>query len=72
MLALAAYSALGDDWRLPVLGSNVQIGLLPSDPGCAPDLALLRANRANRATRPATPPSLESLPRGLQILSWDQ
>ena len=36
--ALAAYCDLGDDWRL----SNVRIGLLPSAPGCAPDLALLR------------------------------
>ena len=32
MSALAAYSALGDDWRLSVLVSNVRIGLLPSAP----------------------------------------
>ena len=48
MSALAAYSALGDDWRLPVLVSNVRIVLLPSAPGCAPDLALLRADRLNK------------------------
>ena len=41
MSALAAYSALGDDWRLPVLVTNVRIGLKPSAPGCAPDSALL-------------------------------
>ena len=46
--ALAAYCDLGDDWRLEVLVSNVRTGLLPSAPGYAPDLALLRADRLNK------------------------